>query len=980
MGLVEAGGGFGKSVLAAEYRLVRGDAAATVALTSRDSEPATLLASVVRALRSGGLGSTGAVVEEAGAEPEEGVDALIEALGRMREPTLLVVDDVHHAATGAVRLLARLAEELPAPHRLLLLGRALPERLRALVHRGRGAAYLDADLLTFTAEEARILYERGFDIDLGESQAAALRRATGGWPAALVLGALRLRRARDRGAEIDALEARPALIRELVRGYLADLDEEVADAVGQLAHLPLVDAEVAEVATGVAGVLDRAAVGGIPFAPAVQGGWWELPGPVEERLREPASLRPEVARRAADVYRARGEVRASVEVLLRAGLVDDAADLATRLSPPEADRFDAHELDAVVSSLPAETVKRHPRLLLHLARACEPRALMRKRSSSLARARVIAEEHADLVLGREIDAEIARDLARDGPLAEAGELASAILAAAAPDEVPARARALLPLGMAHAADPGDRESLGAAEELFREAAMLAARIGERRWAAQAELAAAVTVLFPLGAWEQAVQALDRALEQVPERGPYRAVILTFKGEMLSDWGHFAEAETSLREAKEIATPLGDRRALAYAAWQLADVRSCAGDAAAAVKLVGETERLGGDWFDHQTGVQFLADAAELLDRVGETALGQSYLERALARLDEAEDRVRLAQGTLLARSGDPEEAERVLAGVVNAPGLDPRHRWRIALLRARAAQRRGDLQAGPLAATAFDACAALGEPALPLLREREVARELLALAADHGSAGAASLSEERLPLAIRLLGGFEVTRGGRPVELPPGQPGLAVKIVAASGGRAHLEEVLEALWPEGDPDVGRRRLRNVLARVRAAAGELLVRDGETLALAGGVRVDGHLFEEDAQRALRMAGAGDRAGVITARSALARYQGPLLPDDPYQSWAAAPRERLAALQLHLLDLLVDEARRAGDDEEALRLLQRGIEADRYEERRYLLAARILVDEGRRTRAAEMLVRAQEVAGELGVPPSDEITELARQIAN
>lgn len=979
IGLVEAGAGYGKSVLAAEYRAALADAAAaTVVLAPGDTEPTALLAQVARGLRRGGLTDTATIVEEGAAQPDEAIEALVDALVERAEPTLLVVDDLHNADGASAPLLVRLAQELPGRHRLLLLGRTLGPGIRALVHRGRGAAYVDAEQLAFTAEEVWTLYRQGFGMELAEPQSRALRRATGGWPAALVLGALRLRRAADLGATIDDLGRGPALIGELVHGYLAEMDGEVANAVGQLAHLPLLDAGVAEAATGTADVLDRAAAGGIPFSPA-RGPWWELPSPIDEALRGPDGLRPEVARRAAAAYRTRDEVRAALDVLLRARLADDAAELATGLSAAEADRFDVHELDAVISSLPAGTVERHPRLLLHLARACEPRALVGRRSEVLARAQAIAATGGDEALRRETDAELARDLARDGSLEQAGELAARVLATAGPEEVATRARALTALGMAHAADPQDRSSLATAESLLAEAAELCDRLGERRWAAQVDLAAAVTVHFPRGAWERAVRALDRALEHVPERSLYRAVILTFRGEMLGDWGRLAEAEDSLREAQEIATPLGDRRALAYAAWELADVRACAGDAAAAVALVGEAERHGGEWLDHATGVEFLTDAADLLDRVEETALAGKYLERALARVDEPDERTRLAQGALLARSGDPEQAERLLAAAAGSPRLEPRHRWRVTLLRARAAQRRGDPGAGALAAAAFDECARLGEPALPLLRERRIARELIALAADHGSTAAGSLAEERLPPAVRLLGGFEVTRGGSPVALPAGRPAEAVKVVAASGGRAHLEEVLEALWPDGNPEVGRRRLRNVLARIRAAAGELLVRDGEILHLADNVRVDALLFEQEAERSLRMPSTGEPAASMLARSALARYRGPLLPDDRYAPWAAAPRERLELLHLRLLDLLVEEARRGGDDEEALRLLERAIEADRHDERRYVRAARILAAAGRRTRAASMLARGRAVAEELGVTPSDELEELAGEIA-
>ena len=109
----------------------------------------------------------------------------------------------------------------------------------------------------------------------------------------------------------------------------------------------------------------------------------------------------------------------------------------------------------------------------------------------------------------------------------------------------------------------------------------------------------------------------------------------------------------------------------------------------------------------------------------------------------------------------------------------------------------------------------------------------------------------------------------------------------------------------GRPD-GRRRLRNLLNRVRATCGELVARDGEALVLAPDADVDARGFE-DAAAAVGWRRTGERAGL--ARAALARYEGELLPADRYEAWASAPRERLRRRYLDLLDLLADDARRA-----------------------------------------------------------------------
>jgi DNA-binding SARP family transcriptional activator len=166
----------------------------------------------------------------------------------------------------------------------------------------------------------------------------------------------------------------------------------------------------------------------------------------------------------------------------------------------------------------------------------------------------------------------------------------------------------------------------------------------------------------------------------------------------------------------------------------------------------------------------------------------------------------------------------------------------------------------------------------------------------------------------------------------------------------------------------------VLNRLRAACGELVSRDGQILAFAEGTGVDAVLFVERAREAL--ASPDDTASPDRARAALGLYVGEALPDDRYEEWAAEPRERLRARALLLLDLLAGWAERDGDLDEALRLLERAIEADRLEESRYARAARLLLRQGKRGRALDVLRAGAAALRELGLEPSDEHRALVR----
>jgi DNA-binding SARP family transcriptional activator len=260
---------------------------------------------------------------------------------------------------------------------------------------------------------------------------------------------------------------------------------------------------------------------------------------------------------------------------------------------------------------------------------------------------------------------------------------------------------------------------------------------------------------------------------------------------------------------------------------------------------------------------------------------------------------------------------------------------------------------------------------LPLRREPELAAALLPLATDPATEPPAPAA----PAAtITVLGGFEARRGGVQLDLPAGRPEALVKLLAVHGGRRPSEAVIESLWPGVESTSGRKRLRNVLNRLRESSGDLVARDGEALALVDGTDVDAALFERRATEALANPGAA--ASTDRARTALALYVGEALPDERYADWAAEPRERLRGRALELLDLLAAAAERDGDLDEALRLLERGIELDRIDEQRYVRSATLLLRQGRRGRALDVLRASAAALRDLGIEPSAEHRALVR----
>ena len=148
---------------------------------------------------------------------------------------------------------------------------------------------------------------------------------------------------------------------------------------------------------------------------------------------------------------------------------------------------------------------------------------------------------------------------------------------------------------------------------------------------------------------------------------------------------------------------------------------------------------------------------------------------------------------------------------------------------------------------------------------------------------------------VTILGSLAVERHGDTAVPPAGHPSTVLAYVALHR-TAHVEQVLDVLWPDATIEDGRRRLRNVLARLRAAVGDVVIRRDQQLELAPGVEVDAHRFEELARRALAATGPGQLALIDDA---LAMWTDPPLPEWPYDDWALRGAEQLSATHRSLL---------------------------------------------------------------------------------
>jgi hypothetical protein len=135
------------------------------------------------------------------------------------------------------------------------------------------------------------------------------------------------------------------------------------------------------------------------------------------------------------------------------------------------------------------------------------------------------------------------------------------------------------------------------------------------------------------------------------------------------------------------------------------------------------------------------------------------------------------------------------------------------------------------------------------------------------------------------------------------QAASLVKLLALAPRRTlHRERVIDALWPDTAIDDAGPRLHKAahFARRALADSSSLVLSGDTVSLFpdAHVVVDVEEFERSAKQALAALDR-DPEECRAAAAAADRWAGELLPDDPYEAWLEATRDRLRQLHQELL---------------------------------------------------------------------------------
>jgi len=931
--VLEAPGGYGKTSLAVELAEERGAALVSVTVPEpAEGDDAGLLAAALhRALERGGVPRRGTTLDDA-------LAAL--AVAPDRQPLVVLLDEAQRA--GAAGAAAGLARRLAAEQRCLLV--VCGRRVELGWPDGVAVVRLDAAELAFTPDEVAVLLG-----DHAGADADALAHAVEGWPAAVAMLAT------GRALPAVGLAARDRVLDALVASLVDSATAEGHASLAVAARLPLVGPSLVDAAAGSGSwraLLDT----GVPLAPA-PGGWWRLSDPVRRAIERRAPLGVDAAARAEAALVGNGLVAEALHVALAAGRADAALALIEGLGAAQLEHLAPAELRAALWAVGRDVASRHPGARLQLARLLSLMGEIADYEALLDELDREASERRDDALAMAVRAERVCDLARQSQIAEARRLGAEVLGAAV--DARTRATCLAGLGLAEASS-GDPGSEGRALAQLTESAALYGHLGEPHLQARSLLWRGYWVRYRQGDLDRAVDDLRRSRDLLDPGDRRRANIATFLAEVLVRSGRVDEAADVLTEARRVGRATSDDLTIAYAEWVLAEVAAQRGDAEAVERHLGEAERHRGDWWEHTTGTDFLAAGCEMWRRVGRCDEADRWAVRADGREEGTAPTLSIARALLLAADGDADAAVDAIDALSGNPRVPLIERPRLRLLRALALLRRGDHdRAAAERDAALAEASALGPAALAGL----CAYEAITLSNLGTPAPTRPGRPADAAMHVSLLGGLRVRRGEEPLDIPLGQGARLVAVVALARRPLVVDEVIDTLWDDGDVETGRRRLRNLLHRLRERAGDVVVRRGDTIVLSEDAQVDVAAFRSLAADALA-APSGPEA-VALLRAALDAYAGELLPEHPYDDALAPDRERLAALQLRLLDRLVEELDLAGDVVGASDARLAAADADPWDEGRLLAAADAAAAAGRPRIAAVLVERARALATELGV---------------
>jgi LuxR family maltose regulon positive regulatory protein len=341
--LVDAPAGSGKTTLLTQWCAAAGGGrVAWVSLDEGDNDPTRFWEYVVEAFRTvePGVGATALeALHHRGVDiPRVVLSSLLNDLGEVGSPLVLVLDDYHHLTDASChQTLGLFLDHLPAGIHMVLSTRADPPLSLARMRARGELAELRVAELQFTSQEAAALLNGSMGLQLASEEVARLAERTEGWAVGLVLAGLSLQGREDPSGFIAAFQGDDRHVADYLTAEVLDHQPEesrtflLRTSILERLSGPLCDAVLeTEGSTELLAELERSNLFLVPLDDRRQ--WYRYQQLFAQLLRlELAHRDPELVpmlhRRAAAWHRQAGNVDEAIGHASAAGDLTDAAAL-----------------------------------------------------------------------------------------------------------------------------------------------------------------------------------------------------------------------------------------------------------------------------------------------------------------------------------------------------------------------------------------------------------------------------------------------------------------------------------------------------------------------------------------------------------------------------------------------------------------------------------------------------------------------------
>ena len=235
------------------------------------------------------------------------------------------------------------------------------------------------------------------------------------------------------------------------------------------------------------------------------------------------------------------------------------------------------------------------------------------------------------------------------------------------------------------------------------------------------------------------------------------------------------------------------------------------------------------------------------------------------------------------------------------------------------------------------------------------------------------------PVAVTLLGGFEIRADGAARDLPGQKDRALLAVLALTPGAAHTRDRLAGLlWSDRADPHARDSLKHALSRLRVALGcdgDPLVADRQS------VRLDPVAMSVDVAAFERLLAEGTPDA---AEAAIALYRGDLLDgigvrDSAFEQWLRVERQRLRGRVEEAAAGLMARSLAEGSLVRAAAVARRLMDLDPLREDACRALMRIHAERGEAARALRLYDALRDrLQRELGVRPERETTRLCEAI--